>query len=824
MNLYRNPTPRLLVAGFCCALGLLLAGSPALAAGGGGDAENPDLTRGGSIPDGATHDWNLGATGARGWMYSDKLTTIDARQIAITEVAPGSPADGVLEVGDVILGVNRKRFSYDARTEFGKALTQAETEAGRGRLSLIRWRDGGTQAVMVKLPVLGSYSDTAPYDCPKSERIFEQGCEALAERMADPEYRVNPMERSLNALALLASGEDKYLPLVEREAKWAAQTEPGGYMSWWYGYTLMLASEYIMATGDTALLPELKQRALAVANGQSDVGSWGHKFAGPEGRLFGYGMMNAPGLTLTVGLILAREAGVDDPQVDLAIERNARLIRFYAGKGSVPYGDHAPWIQTHDDNGKNGVAALLFRFLGEQDTAEYFSRMSVATHGNARDTGHTGNFFNMTWSMPAINLSGPNATGAWMKEFGGWYYDLARRWDGTFLHQGPPQFRPDSYRGWDCTGAYLLHYAMPLKETRLTGKGKPVVPKVSRSEAQSLIEDGRGWNNKDRNSYYDKLPTTQLLLRLGSWSPVVRERSAKALARRDAEVVPRLVRMLDAPDLHTRYGACVALKHQRAKAEDAVPALMKTLDREDLWLRILAAQAMQGIGEPAKQAVPKLLRMLAAEPGPEDPRAMERRYLSFVLFERRGGLLGRSLEGVDRGLLYEAVRAGLKNEDGRARSAISDSVYSRLSLEEVRPLLPAIHRAVIEPAPSGIMFASGVRVNGLEVLSRHHVAEGLDAAMYLLENQNGWGSENRTPKILKTIVPYGAHAKAHLPKLRAHLEAEERKQRNKRRRQRDGGLADRYREVIEKIEAATDKPELIHIEAGRVGRGPAVTD
>jgi hypothetical protein len=70
-------------------------------------------------------------------------------------------------------------------------------------------------------------------------------------------------------------------------------------------------------------------------------------------------------------------------------------------------------------------------------------------------------------------------------------------------------------------------------------------------------------------------------------------------------------------------------------------------------------------------------------------------------------MLGRSLEGVDRQALYEAVRAGLDNEDGRARGALG-SVYKNLTYEEIEPLLPAIYLAVIEPAPSGIMFADGI--------------------------------------------------------------------------------------------------------------------
>ena len=93
----------------------------------------PDFTKGDAIPNGAVHDWNLGATGCRGWMFSDKLVTSDARQVRITRVDKGSPADGVLQVGDVILGVGGKAFTYDPRTEIGKALTEAETKKNNGK-------------------------------------------------------------------------------------------------------------------------------------------------------------------------------------------------------------------------------------------------------------------------------------------------------------------------------------------------------------------------------------------------------------------------------------------------------------------------------------------------------------------------------------------------------------------------------------------------------------------------------------------------------------------------------------------------------------------
>ena len=165
--------------------GLMLPCTPTLfAAGGAKTLDVPDFTKGDAIPAGASHDWNLGATGARGWMVSDKMVTTDARQIRITKVEANSPATGLLAVGDVILGVGGKPFAYDPRTELGKALTEAEKDANRGNVSLIRWRDGKSDAVTLKLQVLGSYSATAPFDCPKSKRILEQGCKALAARVA----------------------------------------------------------------------------------------------------------------------------------------------------------------------------------------------------------------------------------------------------------------------------------------------------------------------------------------------------------------------------------------------------------------------------------------------------------------------------------------------------------------------------------------------------------------------------------------------------------------------------------------------------------------
>jgi hypothetical protein len=627
--------------------------------------------------------------------------------------------------------------------------------------------------------------------------------------MAQSPEQDDPIVRSLNALALLASGNPTYRPLVQKEAEWASGYSSRSMQTWHYGYVMILLSEYVLATGDQSVMPGLRRLALESAKGQSAVGSLGHGFAKPDGRLGGYGMMNSPGVPLTIGLVLAREAGVQDPEVPRAIELSARLLRFYIGKGAVPYGDHHPWIENHEDNGKCGMAAVLFNLLAEANGAEFFSRMSLASHGPERDTGHTGNFFNVLWAMPGVAQSGPQATGAWMQEFGAWYFDLARRWDGTFAHQGPPEPEHDSYEGWDATGAYLLAYAMPLRKLHLTGKRPGATPQLDAAGAQALLQDGRGWDNKDRHSAYDKLSADELLGRLGSWSPVVRERAAMALGRRKEVSVSPLVKMLESPALYSRYGACQALIALRGRGAPAIEPLRNALADPDLWLRIKAAEALAAIGAPAMKAVPQLLQLLAEMNPQGDPRGMQQRYLSFALFDG-GGMLSRSLEGVDRAALYQAVRAGLKNQDGRARGSLG-SVYRHLSVEEIKPLLPAIHQAIIEPAPSGEMFADSIRVEGLRLLAKHRIEEGIRACVNYTRDQNPWASEHRTPELMEILLGYGTHAKSVVPELTriAHYFEKDEKDFPKELMLRKAKCV---RETIRAIEAATETPELSRLQ------------
>ena len=161
-------------------------------------AAPPDLTAAGVI---ATIDrkatYNLGATGLRGWIYTkaaDNLdaaqgrTTLASRQILVTHVGVGSPADDVVKVDDVILGVDAKPFGDDARKSLARAIQQAETEAKGGVLKLLVSRGGQPQELTLKLAVLGTYSDTAPWNCEKSKRILDGAIKVLEKETMQPNW------------------------------------------------------------------------------------------------------------------------------------------------------------------------------------------------------------------------------------------------------------------------------------------------------------------------------------------------------------------------------------------------------------------------------------------------------------------------------------------------------------------------------------------------------------------------------------------------------------------------------------------------------------
>lgn len=321
---------------------------------GDADAAPPDLTNGGVPGDSITT--NLGPTGLRGWVYHVSDNSAESRQIQITAVAAGSPAAGLMEAGDVILGASGTgtdpvNFTADARKSLANAINDAEAR-DPATLKLIRWRAGVTGTVAIPLQTMGTYSATAPYHWPKSALIPDAA--TRAQMMSD-----------------------------ERDGT--------SMVTWQRGHTLVALAEYYLATGDTQTLPAIEAYAVNIAKNTSLFGTVGHivaeKFSdgGPNGPMGGvYGPVNSTGMPCFLGLLLARECGLVNPEIEPAIVRASRFFASYAGKGAIPYGEHEPY-PSHENNGKSSLAALCFALQDNRVTeGRFFAKLPPPPHPSAK--------------------------------------------------------------------------------------------------------------------------------------------------------------------------------------------------------------------------------------------------------------------------------------------------------------------------------------------------------------------------------------------------------------------------------------------------------
>ena len=385
---------------------------------------------------------NLGPTGARGWIYGYRGDSSDSREILVKSIEPGSPADGVLRPYDVIVGADNGAglvpFKSDARLALAEAITRAESDEGGGELKLLRHRDGNTTSVVVKLPVLGNYGPTAPFDCAKTGRIVRGAAAFLAKGMPVDGFSAGVPE-PLNAAFLLATGDPAYLDHVRRSACRMSVNHTisdAGHETWRWGNTNLFLTEYYLATGDRRVLPTIEEYCRVLAEGQCNPGTWGHR-AVPDFIPPGYGSLNASGVVCFLSMILGDRCGVEvDEQ---ALLNSIRFYGSYAGRGGIPYGDHPPTANA-SSNGKNGMAAVAFLQLGAQPASQWFARMACSSNLLAFEGGHTGNYFNQTWTPLGASLAGRDSYAGFWARFNS-YRDLARRWDGSFIAQPYPHLR-----------------------------------------------------------------------------------------------------------------------------------------------------------------------------------------------------------------------------------------------------------------------------------------------------------------------------------------------------------------------------------------------
>ena len=750
----------------------------------------PDLTKEAASID-RELTYNLGATGLRGWIYTKAANNLDAaqgrttlasRQILVTHVGAGTPADGVIKVDDVILGVEGGLFKNDARKSFASAIQAAETEAKGGVMKLTVSRGGQLLQLELKLAVFGTYSATAPWDCPKSKRILEDACKVLEKEEMKADW-AGPIQ----GLALLATGKPEYLPKVKEFAyKLAAiavdpDKKPEGFVwgdTWALSNRSLFLCEYYLLTRDKAVVPAISKNTLMLARGQSMYGTFGHGFAAltKHGKFNGsvppYGPVNMAGLPANLAIVLGKKCGVKSPDVDQAILRAAGFFGYFSGKGAIPYGEHEPW-PYHENNGKNALCALMFGAMGNKpEETEFFARMATAGYAN-REYGHTGQGFSYLWSALGAAVGGPETASAFFRK-ASWHFDLVRRSDGSFTYDGGEQYSPgktddntyfgnSSYSGLSPAATYVLTYALPLRKLVITGRDANAKSWLDKEQAARTVASGNF--DLDRR----QMTSNELVAAFSDWSPIVRSWAADELAKRPeaTSMVAELIKLAEGNDVHKIQGACETLG--LINTPDALPILVKNLSHSDRWVRYKAAQAIRNMGGTAKPALEGILKALVLTAEPlwpirwEDPVQFAQGQLAAAVFS---GPLKDEVNQMDANLRYAAIRSITTNPDGMARATLRNFFENQLSEEDVIALAPAIIAAVENPSPADTMFNNEIRMAGLNALAKYHFKECLPAAADLAFSQGGHGSESRTGEIMKIIASYGSAGKSQIPALR----------------------------------------------------------
>ena len=770
----------------------------------------PDLTAAGVIATiDRTRTFNLGPTGMRGWLYCswpetpgrDGITDFAPYQILVTTVGAGTPAQGILATDDVILGASAgggavPLFTTDARKSLGWAIGAAE--AADGVLKFKCWRAGTITDVSITLPVMDAYSDTAPYNCPKTALIRGNAAANLAQRINSKGWNVDG-PGSINALALLATGDATYLPMLQTYARSIAPAtlnlESSG-LGAWDCYKSIFLAEYYMITHDAEVFHGLSEYVIYAAKHSSMFGTAGHGFSsvpppggwssGTHGSISWYGPVNQAGLVAQLSIALGKKAGVVNAEIDPAIARAANFFGYYVNRGSVPYGEHQPFwgehqipgqsrvYYDHSSNGKDGLAAVMFACMGDKPLqTEYFSRMSLAGY-KGESYGHTGQGFSYLWTMLGANVGGPGAVAEYQKKMR-WDRDMKRRLDGSFVYEGSEQFGPGQASDyWDSsyvyhdtpTAYYLLHAAIPLKKLYITGKNADPANELSTQKVSSTLAAA------DFSLQCGSQSKAQLLVAMGDWDPIVRYNAATELATRSLSPtdVTSLIAMAENPaDANQREAACTALGCLGSTS--AVPALIRRLTDANTWVRAKAAKALGQINTAAEtSSVPDMLGAFVANVAPtypfeagfnwNDPLQISNGYLSDTLFNH----LGAYTISADKALLYPAVRAGIKQPAGMWRGMLDGFVQDRLTLPDVEVLIQELLEDARTEGPCDRMFTPGPPVAAMNVLAKYQIREGLQVCA---DNVAYWGNIGGTA--LSRLTDYGEAARWTLPDLYVDL-------------------------------------------------------
>ncbi|MGL4555441.1 MAG: DUF6288 domain-containing protein [Gemmataceae bacterium] len=473
-----------------------------------------------SGPDAEVPGWfyNLGITGLRAQLVAD-----EPKALLIKYVFPGSPADGRVTVGDLVVGAGGRMFSEKHRNGYGEkvfgadgpvselaqVLEECQGAGRKGKLPLTLRR--GKEVVEVELEVgqkYGTFAPTFPDKCKKSDRILAELLQYLVDHQQKDGSFGDPVHNTFAPLALLASGEAKYLPAVERNVKYhcgVTNAKDLSLINWSYMSAAIVLSEYYLATGEKWIPPELQKVHDRIAKSQylhvsqinpkakkshpgdfpkgpkDSHGGWGHNPGfegyGPIAMLTGqgalaYSLMHRCGIT------------IDRKNHDAAYDF---LARGTGKNGYVWYGDKkGGGPESWADTGRTGASGIA-NFLSPYGGAGYRERALshakvIGKHPQSFPDTHGSPMMGMAYAALAAGVDADSFRR--LMDANRWWFTMAHCTDGSFYYQPNRDnscYGSDSRTLGSSVTAFIL--TIPRRGLVMTGKEGKAAPEPAAKAA-----------------------------------------------------------------------------------------------------------------------------------------------------------------------------------------------------------------------------------------------------------------------------------------------------------------------------------------------------
>ncbi len=474
------------------------------------DNDSPWGQRADAGPDAEVPGWfyNLGITGLRAQLVADQ-----PKALLIKYVFPKSPADGHIKIGDLIVGAGGQMFKEPHRNGYGEkvfgadgpiaelahVLEGCQGAARNGKLALTLRR--GKEIVDVELDVgqkYGAYASTYPGTCAKSDKILAELLKYLVEHQAKDGSFGDPVHNTFAPLALLASGDAKYLPAVKLNVQYhcretrAKDKRIFDLINWSYMSAAIVLSEYHLATGEKWVLPELQEVHDHLAKSQylhmsqinpkakkshpddfpkgpkDSHGGWGHNPGfegyGPIAMLTGQG-------ALAYSLMDRCGIKVDREHHDAAY---AFLRKGTGQNGYVWYGDKIGgppngWA----DMGRTGATGIA-NFLSPYSEPVYRERALshakvIGLHPQSFPDTHGSPPMGMAYTALAANVD-PDSFRKLM-DANRWWFTMAHCTDGSFYYQpNRDNAGYDSDARMTASSVVAFIFTIPKHSLVITGK------------------------------------------------------------------------------------------------------------------------------------------------------------------------------------------------------------------------------------------------------------------------------------------------------------------------------------------------------------------